>query len=163
MLDPWPILRVLVLLGVANATPIFTKKLLKDKVAAPLDGGVILPDGQPLFGESKTVRGLLLSVIATALAAVLLGLHWDTGAVFAAASLGGDVISSFVKRRLKLRPHAQALGLDQIPEALLPMLLLRHTLNLSAADIAAAVCAFIVLALLLSRLLFKLNIRDRPY
>jgi hypothetical protein len=163
MLHFWPITRVLLLLGVANGTPIFTKKLLNDRVSAPLDAGIILPDGHPLFGESKTVRGLLLSIVATALAAIPLGLRWEIGAGFALASLSGDLVSSFVKRRLRLTPQAQALGLDQIPEALLPMLLLQTALCLSAAEIAVTVVAFIVLELLLSRLLFMLNIRERPY
>ena len=109
------------------------------------------------------LRGLLLSMAATAIAAVLLDLHWYVGAIFAAASLVGDLVSSFLKRRLRLRPHAQAFALDQIPEALLPLLVLRSALGLSFLDIAITVAAFIVLELPLSRLLFILNIRDRPY
>ena len=163
MFDPLAILRVLLLLGTANGTPVFATKMLKDRFGTPLDGGMQLPDRQPLFGASKTVRGLVVSTAATTLAAVLLGLDWSTGAAFAAASLGGDLMSSFVKRRLGLRPHAQAFGLDQIPEALLPLLLLRTRFGLSAADIAATVAAFVILELALSRLLFVWHMRDRPY
>ena len=163
MFDPLAIFYVLLLLGASNGTPIFAKKLLKDRFAAPLDGGIKLSDGQPLFGRSKTVRGLALSIAATTLVALLLGFDWSTGAIFAAASLSGDLISSFIKRRLGLLPHAQAFGLDQIPEALLPLLLLRVSLNLSAADIAVAVAAFVILEMALSRILFSLHIRDRPY
>ena|ERR1700710_2242796 len=163
MIDSLPILRVLLLLGVANGAPVFAKKLLKDSFDAPLDGGIRLADGQPLFGASKTIRGLGISIISTALAAVLLGLDWATGAAFAVASLAGDLLSSFLKRRRGLELHAQAFGLDQIPEALLPLLLLRTTLGLSIMDIAVTIVAFIVLELVLSRLLFMLNIRDRPY
>jgi hypothetical protein len=163
MFDPLAILRVLLLLGTANGTPVFATKVLKDRFGAPLDAGLTLPDRQRLFGASKTVRGLVVSIAATTLAAVLLGLDWSTGAMFAAASLGGDLMSSFTKRRLKLRLHAQAFGLDQIPEALLPLLLLRTRLDLSAADIAVTVAAFVILELALSRLLFALHIRDRPY
>jgi CDP-2,3-bis-(O-geranylgeranyl)-sn-glycerol synthase len=72
-------------------------------------------------------------------------------------------LSSFLKRRRGLELHAQAFGLDQIPEALIPLLLLRTTLGLSTMDIAVTVVAFIILELVLSRLLFMLNIRDRPY
>jgi hypothetical protein len=163
MFDPLAILRTLLLLGIANGTPVLAKKLLKDRFAAPLDAGMKLGDGQPLFGASKTARGLVVSIAATTLAAGLLGLDWSTGAIFAAASMGGDLMSSFIKRRLGLALHAQALGLDQIPEALLPMLLLPTTLHLSAADIAVTVAAFVILELALSWLLFRLHIRDRPY
>jgi len=123
----------------------------------------MLPDGQPLFGASKTVRGLLASIAATTPGAVVLGLDWSTGALLAAASLAGDLLASFTKRRLGMPEHAQAFLLDQIPEALLPLLLLGTRLELSAAGIAVTVAAFVILELVLSRLLFRLHIRDRPY
>jgi CDP-2,3-bis-(O-geranylgeranyl)-sn-glycerol synthase len=156
-------LAVLLLLGVANGTPIFAKALLKDRFSAQLDGGLMLPDGQPLLGPSKTIRGLLVSVTCTALVAELLGLGWSTGSKLAALSMLGDLGSSFLKRRLRLPPHAQAFGLDQIPEALVPLLVLRAQLGLDWLDVAVLIIGFIILEIWLSRLLFMLHIRDRPY
>ena len=157
------IVEILILLGVANGTPIFAARLLGKHFNAPLDGGLKLPDGRPLFGPSKTVRGLVLSVVCTTLAAPLLGFEWITGAGLASASMFGDLLSSFIKRRLGLRAHSQAFGLDQVPESLLPLLVLRQHLGLGYCDIAIIIAAFIVLELVLSRLLFRLHIRDRPY
>ena len=105
----------------------------------------MLPDGQPLFGASKTIRGLVLAIPLTAAIAVLIGFDWMTGAGLAAASMGGDLLSSFVKRRLRLPLHGQAFGLDQIPEALLPMLLFQASLKLTAVEIAVVLAAFIIL------------------
>lgn len=156
-------LQLLALLGIANGTPIVAKKLLQDRLSAPLDGGITLPDGEPLFGTSKTVRGVVLSVVATAGSAALLHLDWSTGATIAGLSMLGDLFSSFVKRRLHLPLHAQAFGLDQIPEALLPLLIVKEQFNLTSNDIAVLVIAFIVLELVLSRILFRLKIRDRPF
>jgi hypothetical protein len=163
MFDPLTILRVLLLLGTANGTPVFATKVLRDRFDAPIDAGLTLPDRRRLFGASKTARGLVVSIASTTLAAIMLGFDWSTGVRFATASMAGDLMSSFTKRRLGLALHAQAFGLDQIPEALLPLLLLRTRLNLSAADIALTVAAFVILELALSRLLFTLHIRDRPY
>jgi CDP-2,3-bis-(O-geranylgeranyl)-sn-glycerol synthase len=163
MADPILLARVLLLLGTANGAPIFAKALLKDRLGTPLDGGLKFADGRPIFGASKTIRGLMVSIGCTALAAWLLGVEWTIGAGFAAGSMAGDLISSFTKRRLGLPVHAQALGLDQIPEALLPLLLFQTRLGLSTPDIAVLLAAFIVLELTLSRLLFRLHIRDRPY
>ena len=118
---------------------------------------------EPLFGTSKTVRGVILSVVATAGSAVLLHLDWSTGAIIAGTSMLGDLFSSFVKRRLHLPLHAQAFGLDQIPEAMLPLLAVKAQLDLTSVDIAVLVIAFIVLEVVLSRILFRLKIRDRPY
>jgi CDP-2,3-bis-(O-geranylgeranyl)-sn-glycerol synthase len=162
-MDHLLLLHLMVLLGVANGAPIIATKLLGARLAAPLDGGVRLHDGAPLFGASKTVRGVVASVGCTALVAPMLGFDWEVGAGFAAASLAGDLLSSFLKRRLKLEPHAEAFGMDQVPEALLPLLLFKTRLGLTPLEVAVLVAAFVLLAVLLSQLLFRLNIRDRPY
>ena len=75
----------------------------------------------------------------------------------------GDLFSSFVKRRLKLPPSSQALGLDQIPESLLPLLACRDALSLTVAGIAIGVGIFFAGELVLSRLLFRVHLRDEPY
>jgi CDP-archaeol synthase len=155
--------QILLLLGIANGMPVLAKRLLEDRFAAPLDGGMILPDGEPLFGAAKTFRGVILSVAGTATTAFLLHMDWRTGAWIAVLSMLGDLGSSFIKRRRHLPLHAQAFGLDQIPEALLPLLAIKAQFNLTGVDIVALVIAFIVLELMLSRLLFWLKIRDRPY
>lgn len=157
------LLRILLLLTIANGAPIVARRLLGEHFAAPLDHGVTLRDGRPLLGAAKTLRGILVALGATTLAAPLLGFGWLTGLALAAAAMTGDLLSSFLKRRLGLPPHAQALGLDQIPEALLPLLLLQQILGLSAGDILILVIAFILVELALSRLLFRLHIREQPY
>lgn len=155
--------KVLILLGVANGTPIIAKKLLGSRFSTPLDGGLRWFDGRPLLGGSKTIRGLVLSIACTTAAAPLLGFDAVIGAGLASASLLGDLASSFTKRRLGMPPHSQALGLDQIPEALLPLILLRQPLAIGYLDITILVVLFIVLELVLSRILYRLRIRDRPY
>ena len=74
----------------------------------------------------------------------LLGAGWRTGAELAALSMLGDLLSSFLKRRLRRRPRS-SFGLDQIPEALVPVLVLQTRLGLTAWDIAVLVGAFIIL------------------
>ena len=163
MTDPLLFLRVLVLLGVANGAPVLIRKLLKSCFAAPLDGGLQFVDGRPLFGASKTIRGVVASIVFTSLTAAVLGFDLSLGASLAALSMLGDVASSFTKRRMGFDIHAQALGLDQIPEALLPLLVLRNSIGLSWGDVAFVVLAFVLLGLLLSRVLYRLGIRERPY
>lgn len=159
----WRLFAVLLLLGVANGTPIFAKKLFGARFGAPLDGGLKFLDGRPLLGPSKTVRGLVSSLALTSLAAQQLGFEWVVGAGLAGASMLGDLLSSFVKRRLALKPHSQALGLDQLPESALPLLLLHEHLGLAADDIVLLLVLFLLLELALSRLLYRLHLRDRPY
>lgn len=156
-------IKMLVLLLVANGAPILGKKIFGATFRHRLDGGVRWRDGRPLFGPSKTIRGVVLSLAATSLAAAVVGFDWNDGALIAALAMLGDLISSFLKRRLDRPPSSMALGLDQIPESLLPALALKSRLALTAWDITGVVFAFILLELLLSRLLFGLHLRDRPY
>ncbi|MEC5324934.1 CDP-archaeol synthase [Aurantimonas sp. A3-2-R12] len=161
--DPSLLARILALLLVANGAPILATKLLAGRLAVPLDGGSTFFDGRRLFGAAKTMRGVVASVLCTSLTAGLFGLGWGFGAILAALALTGDLFASFSKRRLGLAVHARAFGLDQIPESLLPLLVLQAQLNLGAADIVVLIAAFILLETLLSVLLYRLKIRDRPY
>jgi CDP-2,3-bis-(O-geranylgeranyl)-sn-glycerol synthase len=162
-MHPLMIARLLCLLTAANGTPVLAKKVAGDVLAFPIDRGFILADGQPLLGSSKTVRGLLLAIVATTLSSALLGLGWWTGALVGGAAMAGDMLSSFVKRRMKLASSSRATGLDQIPESLLPLLVCRELLSLTLLDIAAIVSAFVIGEMLLSRVLYAWHIRDRPY
>jgi CDP-2,3-bis-(O-geranylgeranyl)-sn-glycerol synthase len=157
------VLKLLILLTVANGAPVIAKRVLGDRLAWPLDGEVRFIDGRPLFGASKTIRGLVLAVLATSIAAPLLGLTLVTGALIGLGAMAGDLLSSFIKRRLDFKPSSRATGLDQVPESLIPALLCREALGFGAADIVAVVVLFFVGEIVLSRLLYQLRIRDRPY
>jgi CDP-diglyceride synthetase len=162
-MQPLQILKMLVLLAIANGTPILTKNIFGRRLALPLDGGRKLSDGRPVFGRSKTVRGVLVSVFATTACAPLIGIDMTVGALAALAAMAGDLCSSFAKRRLNLPPSSRAIGLDQIPESLFPMLACRDALSLTAGDIAIGVALFLGGELIASQILFRLHLRDRPY
>jgi CDP-diglyceride synthetase len=162
-LQPFSILQALVLLTLANGTPVIAKKVFGQSFALPLDAGLAFFDGRPLFGPSKTIRGILLSIIVTTASAPLIGLDLSVGALAAAVAMLGDLCSSFVKRRLNFPPSSQALGIDQLPESLFPLLACRAALSLTAADIAFCVGMFFVGELILSRILYRAHLRDEPY
>lgn len=162
-IEVWTIFRAVLLLSIANGAPVIAKKIFGDRLAFPLDAGALFLDGGPVLGRSKTIRGVLVSVFATSAAAPLLGLNLGQGAVVAALAMIGDLFSSFVKRRLQLPPSAQAIGLDQMPESLLPLAVCRILLGLGWIEVAVATGIFIVGELIVSRLLFALHIRDQPY
>jgi CDP-2,3-bis-(O-geranylgeranyl)-sn-glycerol synthase len=147
----------------ANGTPIVAKKIVGPRFSFPLDAGTVLFDGRPLFGPSKTIRGILVSVLITTASAPLIGLDLTIGAIVAGAAMAGDLFSSFVKRRLNSPPSSQAPGLDQVPESLFPMLACRDALSLTIADMALGVGIFFIGALILSRFLFRAHLRDEPY
>ena len=157
------IFQLLVLLTLANGAPVIAKKISGGYFAFPLDFGVAFFDGRPVFGSSKTIRGLAVAVLAATAIAPLVGFDLIIGAIVAGAAMVGDLFSSFVKRRLNFPSSSQALGLDQIPESLFPMLACRDALSLTAVDIWLGVVLFFVGEVVLSRLLFRAHLRDEPY
>lgn len=162
-IQPLLVIQILVLLTLANGAPVVATKIFGSRLAHPLDGGLILADGLPLLGRSKTFRGVALSILVTTAAAPLLGLDWAVGPLVAATAMGGDLLSSFLKRRMSLPSGSMALGLDQLPESVLPAVACRLLLPVTLADILAVGVLFLVGELALSRVLYKLEIRDRPY
>lgn len=157
------IAHVLVLLTVANGSPVVAKRIFGMRFSRPLDGGALFVDNRALLGRSKTIRGLIASLVVTALAARLTGLSWTTGVIFSAAAMAGDLLSSFVKRRMGKPSSAMALGLDQIPESLLPALFASRVFALTMVDVAAITLLFFAGELLVSRILYAINLRDEPY
>ena len=157
------IAQLLVLITLANGTPIVAKKVFGARFSFPLDAGTTFFDERPLFGKSKTVRGILFSILLTTAGAPILGFDLAIGARVATAAMAGDLLSSFLKRRLNLPSSSQAIGLDQVPESLFPILACRDALSLTIADVALGVGVFFVGELLLSRILFWINLRDEPY
>jgi CDP-2,3-bis-(O-geranylgeranyl)-sn-glycerol synthase len=140
--------RALLLVCVASSAAWAASRLLGDRLAARLDFGFIMPDGEPLLGGHKTWRGLAAGTLACALVAPLVGIEAAIGAAFGALALLGDAVSSAVKRRLALRPGAEVWGLDQLPESLLPLALFARWLEIGAVEIAAAALAFTLLDVL---------------
>ena len=157
------LVQLLILLVVANGTAVVAKKILGVAFGRPLDGGALFVDGEPIFGPSKTIRGVVVSLLGTSICAALMGLGWQIGSLIATFAMVGDLFSSFVKRRMRLASSSMAIGLDHIPESLFPLLASRLLLPLSTLDIVVGVTVFVVGALILSPLLFKLNLRDEPH
>jgi CDP-diglyceride synthetase len=156
-------LQSLILISAANGAPLLLARLLGARFAHPIDGGIVLRDGHPLLGRSKTWRGLAAAVLLAACAAVLMSLPWQLGALAAASAMAGDCLSSFVKRRFGLEPSSMALGLDQVPESLFPAVACSAYLPLGPLDVALIVLVFSVGELAMSRLFYAVGLRDRPY
>jgi CDP-2,3-bis-(O-geranylgeranyl)-sn-glycerol synthase len=74
----------------------------------------------------------------------------------------GDLLSSFLKRRLGIASSDSALGLDQGLEALVPVLAMQAQGALRFSEAFVIMGAFFVLDVGLSRLLYTLHMRKRP-
>ena len=60
--------QALVLVALANGSPIIAARIFGRTFSRPLDGNAKFVDGRPLLGTSKTVRGIIVSLLVTALA-----------------------------------------------------------------------------------------------
>lgn len=156
-------IKLLLLVILVNGAPVVAKRVFGVRFAAPLDGGRIGYDGRPWLGPSKTARGVIVAVFAGAVGAPLLGLSWRLGAVIGALAMLGDLLSSFIKRRTGIVSSGRATGLDQIPESLFPLLACRWVYGLNGWDLLWMVMLFMVVEILLSQVLFRVHLRDRPY
>ena len=157
------LIKLMILLIIANGAPILVRRIMGTRFNYPVDANKSWFDNRPLLGTSKTWRGIFSSVLLTPLAAALMALPWHIGVVIAVGAMAGDLASSFVKRRLSIAPHDMAIGLDQVPESLLPLLLVAYYLPLTPGEVASMTIAFFIIELLLSKILYRLKIRNRPY
>jgi CDP-diglyceride synthetase len=148
--DRLTVVRALILLISANSAPWMLGRVLREHWNAPLDFGLTMRDGRRLLGSHKTWRGLVGGSLICA-AAALCGLGWPLGAEIGVLSLLGDALSSALKRRLDLAPGREIPVIDQLPEALLPLIVLRGALGLDAVTILATTALFAVLDVLSAR------------
>lgn len=156
-------LELFVMLVLANGAPVVAALVLGRHWSAAVDGGRLWRDGRPLLGKSKTWRGVVSGTLACGLFAWLTGIGLLFGLLFGLLGLAGDMLSSFIKRRAGLVSSARATGLDQIPEALLPMMLAWYWLDLNWLAVTAVVVLFTLSNILLSPLLYRLGIRHQPH
>ena len=101
-------IHLLLLIIIANGAPIILRALMGKRLDYAIDFGYRLADKNPLFGSSKTWRGVIAALIITSITAVLIGYPASTGAQIAIYSVLGDVLSSFIKRRLGMAPSSMA-------------------------------------------------------
>ncbi len=147
-----PVFSAFILLLVANGAPIVASRLLGSRYARPVDSGRVRRDGRAIFGPTKTWRGIVAAIGATAMVAGLMGLPLALGAGFGALSMGGDLLSSFLKRQVGAKSSASILGVDQIPEAILPTTCLAGPLGLGFWDVLLVSLGFLIVGIVLSRI-----------
>jgi CDP-2,3-bis-(O-geranylgeranyl)-sn-glycerol synthase len=147
-------LQLLSLIIIANGSPILIRWLLNDAFNLAVDLDQKLQDNRRIFGSSKTWRGISAAMLTTTVAALLYGYPAETGMLIATYAMLGDLFSSFIKRRMSMKPSSMAPFLDQVPESLFPALMLMDVFYLDT---------IVILELALSHILYKWGVRKKPY
>ncbi|RLA53707.1 MAG: CDP-archaeol synthase [Gammaproteobacteria bacterium] len=156
-------IKLLVMLLATNGAPVLLARVFQSHGAQPLDLGRQLYDGRPILGSSKTWRGLAAALVTSSVLSMLFGYGTWFGLIFGVLVMTGDLISSFIKRRIGLAPSDQCMGLDQLPESFIPSVYAVGALGVDWWWAVLLALAFMLLGILISRPLFWLNIRNRPY
>ena len=157
-----PSLLILILVC-ANGAPIIARKLLSSRFDTPLDGNLHFWDGERLLGSSKTIRGVVAATLTTTAIFMILDMSVVKGFLFGLSAMLGDSLSSFLKRRVRLNPGDSAPWLDQIPEALLPVLIMRTSLDLDWLQVLVTVIGFALVNMIISPITYWLHIRRKPH
>lgn len=156
-------LKLFVMLVLANGTPVVVAMVLRQRWSAPVDAGLIWFDGRPLLGKSKTWRGVASGVLSCALFALASGPGFLFGLLFGALALAGDLLSSFIKRRMGLASSERMSWLDQVPEAAFPVILAMGWGLIGAWAGLFIVVFFTLSNMWVSPLLYRLGIRRQPH
>ncbi|MFH1133940.1 MAG: CDP-archaeol synthase [Nanoarchaeota archaeon] len=171
----------LILPGVAaNMTPVLTKRVLP-RLAVPIDGGRSWR-GKRILGDHKTVRGLVLGIIAAILITMLqkwlYAFHpiqnisildyaslppFLLGFLMGFGVLLGDMIKSFFKRRLDVKPGEKFIPWDQVDAAFGGMLIVWPMFKFSWQVVATVVVMTFCLHILTRYIGYWLKITKTPW
>lgn len=133
--------------------------------STPLDGRRTLPDGRRLLGDGKTVRGAGGGLLVATVIGVTAGASLAAAFLVAGSAMAGDLLGSFVKRRLGRDRGAPLLLLDQL-DALLPLALVEwrwHLLGLSGQALAALAAAIFIVQLAGNYILYRMGKKAVPW
>jgi len=162
----------------ANMAPVVVRNIFK-KLTFPLDFNKTLKN-KPLFGKNKTFRGLIFGVLFAIIIAylqflffnnnifvnisiidysnwILIGLLMGFGAIF------GDLIESFVKRRLNYEPGKPFVPWDQIDFVIGALIFVYPIVNLSINKIIIILILSFILHIIVNHSAFYLKIRKEKW
>ena len=149
----------------ANMTPPFTR----------FWRGWNRPVSERLFGSHKTVVGAVAGILVALITAWLQSrIAWDgnlidyarwplVGLLLGVGAIGGDIIKSYFKRRLKIPPGARWIPADQVDFVSGALVLVSSIARISLVD------ALIILAItffgdiLVNQIAFRLHLRDTAW
>jgi len=168
--------------GLANATPVFAKRIpFLKKLEYPIDFYKTYK-GIRIFGDHKTMRGLITGIIIAILTAGIqqaiynnspelrnaLGFDFSSinffvyGFLAGFGALIGDAIKSFFKRRVNIKPGATWFPFDQIDYIIGGIVFLIPLIRLSFLDYLITFIVWFAMHLISTYIGFLLKLKDKP-
>jgi CDP-2,3-bis-(O-geranylgeranyl)-sn-glycerol synthase len=153
--------------SVASAKiPIWNKPIISEKTKWR---------GKPIFGANKTWRGAIFGIVF-GFAFYILQIYWQQtgimsqyelhdysslllGFLLASGAIIGDLVESFVKRRIGIKPGERFMPWDQIDHAFAAMVLALIVIDLNGRFIMLGLFLTFILHIFTNFLGFKLRLR----
>lgn len=159
----------------ANMTPVLVKGIFK-KLAVPIDFNKRI-FGKPIFGEHKTYRGFIFGVLAAILIAYVQYILYSYGffrkfslldysnwpAVGFLVGFGvmfGDLVNSFFKRRLGIKPGRPFFPFDQLNAAIGGIIFISFIYTPPSGVITAVIISSFVMSIIINLLGYYLGLRE---
>lgn len=121
------------------------------------------PISKKILGEGKTIEGTLIGLNTGLLIGLLLQLDFRLTFLITTASLAGDLLGSFIKRRLKIPSGQEVPIMDQLGFLITAYLALSYyiTINFYHATIILSLTYFIHKAA--NKLAYALKLKKVPW
>lgn len=162
----------------ANMAPVVAKNMFRN-MAFPIDFNIRMGE-HTLLGKNKTYRGLIAGVLAAIIVAyiqfflnenniladlalvdysnwLLIGLLLGFGAMF------GDMVKSFIKRRLDLKPGTPFVPFDQLDFVFGALIFVYPTAELSMEKMAIILFISFILHVIINHIAFYTGIRKERW
>ena len=161
----------------ANMSPVIFKKI--NFLDYPVDFNKKI-NGQPIFGKNKTFRGFFFGVIFAILIAYLQFLLYNAdffnklsfadynswllfGFLMGFGALAGDLVKSFFKRRVNIKPGSKFIPFDQIDFPVGSLLFTSLLFGLTLNIYIVALLVSVALDVTVNHVSFYLKIRNKPW
>ena len=161
----------------ANMAPVIVKKINFLKI--PIDFGKEI-NNKPIFGKNKTFRGLFFGVLFAVIISYIQSIFYDNnifselaladysnwlllGFLIGFGAIFGDLIKSFIKRRLNYEPGKPFVPFDQTDFVFGALIFVYPLVNLQFDKIIIIVILSIVLHIIVNHLAFYTGVRKEKW
>jgi CDP-2,3-bis-(O-geranylgeranyl)-sn-glycerol synthase len=162
----------------ANMAPVLIKGSFKE-LKIPIDFNTKI-DNNTIFGRHKTFRGLIFGILFAIIITFIQYLlyHLDffklisfidysnwllIGFLFGAGAIFGDLIESFFKRRLNIKPGKSFIPWDQLDFAIGSLIFIYPFYKLSFSKIITILILSFVLHIVVNHIAYYLKIRNEKW
>lgn len=161
----------------ANMAPVTVKKINLFKFSIDFNKKI---GNKPIFGKNKTFRGFVFGITFAIIVTYLQFLLYDIepfrdvsfinyknwflfGFLMGFGALTGDLVKSFFKRRLGLKPGAKFVPFDQIDFVVGALVFIMPKFNLTLKIFIVSLLLSFVLHIIVNHLAFYLSIRNEKW